>query len=348
MRRMLPLVPLLLLSLAIPALSGRVDATADDAKPAHKNYTETIPGPGIRFDMVAIPGGEFTMGSPDSEADRQPIEGPQHKVRIEPFWMGRCEVSWNEFRPYQMMMLEVLDKKREKPDVDGVTYPTKTYLPADYGHGYTDKPAISMSHHNAMEYCRWLSAKTGKFYRLPTEAEWEYACRAGTKTRWFFGDDPAKLGEYARFKGNSDDKEHEDGATTGKVGLKQPNPWGLYDILGNVKEWTLDQYDKGTYATRARNPLSISPVTIPNDRKWQHVARGGSFKDGPAECRSASRSPSIPKWMKHDPQEPRSIWWLTRMDTIGFRVVCPVEQQADLKGLKSKIVKESYDDIDDD
>ena len=121
------------------------------------------------------------------------------------------------------------------------------------------QPAISMTHHAAMEYCRWLSAKTGKTYRLPTEAEWEYACRAGTKTAYSFGDDPTKLGEYAWYADNSD-------GTPQIGGKKKPNPWGLYDMHGNVAEWCVDQYDKDFYSTlqvRAR----LAPVLLPDGEK---------------------------------------------------------------------------------
>jgi formylglycine-generating enzyme required for sulfatase activity len=296
--------------------------------------------------MVAIPEGEFLMGSPESEPGRKKNEGPQHKVKLKPYWMGKCEVTWDEFRPFMNTAIEA--EAGDKDRVDGVTYPTKPYVPSDYGHGYGQKPAICMTHHCAMEYCRWLSAKTGHTYRLPTEAEWEYACRAGTTTAYFFGDDPKKLGDYAWMKGNSAEPEHEDG-TTHKVGTKKPNPWGLYDMYGNVMEWTLDQYDPKAYARYAKNPFVTCPVIVPTADKWSHVTRGGNWKESdPAAFRSAARVNSKPDWMKHDPQEPRSIWWLTKFDKVGFRVVRAVEEQPELKGLVSKVTKKSNDEYEDD
>ncbi len=342
-------------SLAFYSLIGLMflGANANSAEPAstkpkteHKDYTEKIPGGDVKFEMIAIPGGEFVMGSPESEKGRKENEGPQHKVKIRPFWMGKCEVTWDEFRPFLKTGMDLQEGILKKADVDGMTYPTKPFVPADYGHGYGSKPAITMSHHCAMEFCRWLSAKTGKKYRLPTEAEWEYAARAGTSTAYFFGDDPAKLKEYAWIKENSADADHDEG-TTHNVGLKKPNPWGLYDIYGNVMEWTLDQYDKTAYARYAKNPMTDSPFILPTADKWAHVCRGGHFRDEPEACRSAVRMSSNPKWMRHDPQEPRSIWWLTKYDTVGFRLVCAVDEQKELKDLKSKVTKQSNDDLDD-
>jgi formylglycine-generating enzyme required for sulfatase activity len=319
------------------------------AKPKadHKDYVEKIPGSDASFEMVAIPAGEFLMGSPDSEKGRKKNEGPQHKVKVHAFWMGKCEVTWDEYRAFQRTLLDMEDNPNKKPEVDGVTFPTKPYVPEDYGHGYGQKPAICMTHHNAMEYCVWLSKKTGKTYRLPTEAEWEYACRAGTTTAYFFGDDPAKLEEYAWTKKNSADADHEDG-TTHKVAMKKANPWGLHDMVGNVMEWTLDQYAKTGYADDAKNSLSLNPLRLPTADKWAHVARGGSWKDEePAAFRSAVRVRSHPDWMRHDPQDPRSIWWLTRYDKIGFRVVRAVEELPALKNFRSKVTKDSKDDLDD-
>src|SRR5216684_4351175 len=158
-----------------------------------------------------------------------------------------------------------------------------------FGMGKDDYPAISMTQHAANKYCEWLSAKTGQFYRLPTEAEWEYACRAGATTAYSFGDDPAKLGDYAWYEKNSDFKYQ-------KVGRKKPNPWGLHDMHGNVAEWCLDQYQKEYYATFPNDKPTLAPVLLPTADRFPNVARGGSWADQPARLRSAARRGSDKSW----------------------------------------------------
>jgi formylglycine-generating enzyme required for sulfatase activity len=177
-------------------------------------------------------------------------------------------------------------------------------------------PANSMSHHTAMMYCHWLYKKTGVFYRLPTEAEWEYACRAGSETAWFFGGDSKLLGEYAWFAGNSSKKYQ-------KVGQKKPNAWGLYDILGNVSEWTLDQYTPDYFSKLAAN---ASNPNIPPANKYPKSVRGGGYTEDAMQMRSAGRMKSEPAWNKRDPQIPKSKWWLTDGMSVGFRVVSPLKQ----------------------
>jgi formylglycine-generating enzyme required for sulfatase activity len=334
--------------LAISLPKPAVQADSPPAKAKHETYTETVKpkeadDEPVKFDMVAIPGGTFDMGSPNAEKGHNPDESPVHAVTIRPFWMGKCEVTWDEFN---MFLQEVGVEDREennrrlKADADALTGPTPTYVDKYYDHGRSGFPALCMSQHCAMEYCRWLSKKTGKIYRLPTEAEWEYAARAGTKTAYFFGDDPAKLGDYAWYADNSQDQNHAIG-TTHKVGTKKPNPWGLYDMYGNVMEWCLDHYDKDWYKkTSAQNP-ALWPVNPPTDRRFSHVTRGGSWRDKPPELRSAARRGSDRSWLKHDPQIPQSIWWLTKMDVVGFRVARPVEEQENLKGIRSKVTLDS-------
>ncbi|HEY7158339.1 MAG TPA: SUMF1/EgtB/PvdO family nonheme iron enzyme [Gemmataceae bacterium] len=314
------------------ATSARAEAPAT----GHKSYSETIPGSKVKFDMVAIPGGAFVMGSPAGEKDRKDDEGPQHPVKIRPFWMGKCEVTWDEFdlfwraRPGQKE-----DKEPENPkDADAVTRPTPPYADETFKKGREGHPVLCITWHTAMQYCRWLSVKTGKVYRLPTEAEWEYACRAGSKTAYFFGDDPAKLGDYANFQDNSDDK-------TLKVGSKKPNPWGLHDMYGNVSEWCLDEYKKDAYAAFSLDKPALSPVVLPGEKVFPRAVRGGSWGDEAKDCRSASRLASELDWMVQDPQRPRSIWWLTDADFVGFRVVRAVEEQDNLKGFRSKITRQS-------
>jgi formylglycine-generating enzyme required for sulfatase activity len=184
-------------------------------------------------------------------------------------------------------------------------------------------PAICMTQHAARMFCKWLSVKTGRYYRLPTEAEWEYACRAGTTTAYSFGNDPAGLDDHAWFKDNSDRKYQ-------KVGQKKPNPWGLYDMHGNVAEWVLDQYVEEGYDKLAlKNPLVIPTVLFPR------VVRGGSWEDRPDRCRSASRYGSDETWKEQDPQEPQSIWYHTDALWVGFRIVRPlIEPTAEEKAAK--------------
>jgi formylglycine-generating enzyme required for sulfatase activity len=270
--------------------------------------------------MVPIPSGQFVMGSPDGEAGHKPDEGPQHKVTIEPFWMGKCEVTWNE---YDLFMYPDEERKfREEIGgytntlSDAVSRPTKPYVEMSFGMGKDGYPAISMTQHAANTYCKWLSAKTGHYYRLPTEAEWEYACRAGTTTAYSFGDDTSKLDDYAWYGKNSDGKYQ-------KVGLKKPNPWGLYDMHGNVSEWTLDQYDADYYKQFA-DKVTSEPWNKAT-KSYPHAVRGGSWDDDAADLRSATRLPSSPQWKMQDPQLPKSIWFHTDAKFLGFRIIRPLK-----------------------
>ena len=308
----------------VKMIRERIVATSPSVTAAEmKSYTNTIPGSDVKFVMLPIPAGEFAMGSPETETGRKPDEGPQIKVKIAPFWMGRTEVTWNEFElfmyPYQEKMIR--EMKQVDPALNELTdaqaRPTAPYVEMSFGMGKDEYPAISMTQHAANKYCQWLSAKTGQFYRLPTEAEWEYACRAGTTTAYSFGDDPKKLGEYGWYGMNSDWKYQ-------KVGRKKPNPWGLYDMHGNVTEWTLDQYQADFYRqyvnTGSENPWHVATTLYPR------VARGGSWDDDdPAMHRSAARRASSKEWKRQDPQLPKSIWYHTDAQFLGFRIVRPLE-----------------------
>lgn len=278
---------------------------------AFQQYEQTIPGSQVKFLMVPIRGGEFLMGSPASESSRKPNEGPQKKVQLDAFWMGSREVTYDEF----LLFFNDENTSRDS-EVDAVTRPTPQYIDLSWGMGKQGGfPVNSMSHRTALMYCRWLYQKTGQFYRLPTEAEWEYACRAGTTTTFYFGDDAKQLKDYAWFKDNSKTKYQ-------KTGQKKPNAWGLYDMLGNVAEWVLDQYKEdylNTVPDGASNPL-IGPETT-----YPRSVRGGGYLDDVAQLRSAARNKSEPDWNKRDPQRPRSKWWLTDGMSVGFRLVRPVK-----------------------
>lgn len=307
----------------VPAIYQRIVASQTEKTQADmKPYTNTLPGSEVTFEMVPIPGGEFTMGSPDAEPGHKPDESPQHKVKISPFWMGKYEVTWDQ---YLLFMYPDDEKKLREthptPEAvnqisDAVTRPSKPYVDMSFGMGKSGFPAIAMTQHGANKFCHWLSAKTGQFYRLPTEAEWEYACRAGTTTAYSFGDDESKLPEYAWFFDNSNSKYQ-------KVGKKKPNPWGLYDMHGNVTEWVLDQYDPDYYQTLAAAGLAIDPWNKAT-KPYPHSVRGGSWDDDPPALRSAARRGSSRNWKMTDPQLPKGIWYHTDATFIGFRIVRPL------------------------
>jgi formylglycine-generating enzyme required for sulfatase activity len=275
----------------------------------------------VTFDMVPIPGGKFTMGSPAGEDGRNDDEGPQHEIEIEPFWMGKCEVTWNEYEVWTFSLdiqrrelAKIVPTELEKK-ADAVTRPTKPYTDMTFGMGKEGFPAICMTQLAARTYCQWISAKTGRYYRLPTEAEWEYACRAGTKSAYSFGDDAAKLDEYAWHFDNCEDAYH-------KVGEKKPNPWGLHDMHGNVAEWVLDQYIPDYYGQRA-DKSTKNPWAIPT-KIYPLAVRGGSWDDDGEALRSAARRGSTKEWKQQDPQLPQSIWYFTDALFLGFRVVRPL------------------------
>ena len=336
-------LPRLALVLTVASALGAPSiAPAQDAPKADfKAYTEVITGSDLKFEMLPIPGGTYTMGSPASEEKRKPDEGPQVTVQIAPFWMGKCEVTWDEFNEY-CFSLDIKRKQREGVDIarqpatetaaDAVTRSTKPYADMTFGFGSRSNPAICMTHHAAMEYTRWISAKTGKTYRLPTEAEWEYAARAGSTTAYSFGDSPDELGEYAWYVENAEKPM--------PVGKKKPNPWGLHDIHGNVSEWCVDFYKADAYAEFARlGSPAKGPVIPPTPAEYSYVARGGSWDDDADRLRSAARVSSNREWSVQDPQRPQSIWWHTDATRVGFRLVRPVQEQENLKGVRSLVVK---------
>ena len=240
------------------------------------------PGSGVSFqdapfapEMVVVPAGEFMMGSPQNEAKRGDNEGPQHKVIISnPFAIGVCPVTFDEWDAAQA------DKDWQR--ITGIA-PRK---PSDRGWGRGDLPVIYVSHEDAEAYVKWLSEKTGKDYRLPTEAQWKYACRTGTTTRYWWGDEISKdVASYAQNLGK-----------TVPVKSFNPNPWGLYQVHGNVLEWCAD--DLRSYsADNVTDPVG-SLVGA------QRALRGGSWYDRARFVRSAFRSGLEPQ---------------ARDDYLGFR-----------------------------
>jgi sulfatase modifying factor 1 len=288
-------------------------------------YETTIPGTDVTFRMIPVPGGEYTMGSPENEPGRNPDEGPQRKVKVAPFWMGECEVTWAEYKVYMQLYRHLKEFQarnvRQVTDankIDAITAPTPLYEP-DFTFEFGDEPkqpAVSMTQYSARQYTKWLSAISSQQFRLPTEAEWEYACRAGSDKAYSFGDDAGQLGDYAWFAGNSE------GTGSKIVRQKKPNPFGLYDMHGNVAEWVIDGYLP--YA--AKDLVDAEKDWARTERPDPRTVRGGSWEFPPEQCRSASRLGSNDKeWKGHDPNRPYSPWWFTSDPArgVGFRLLRP-------------------------
>ncbi len=322
----------------VVSVSSSIDAGENEPQ-VMKPYTVRLRYTDAYFKMLPIPGGQFMMGSPSTEKDRLADEGPQHLVKIEPFWMAKCETTWNEYNAFR---LKIDIQQRKKEDIvpsqneiiaDAITRPSKEYRDMSYGMGIDGFPAVNMTQYAAKTYCKWLSAITGDYYRLPTEAEWEYACRAGTTTAYSFGDDPSKLDQYAWHYTNSGEQYR-------KVGKKKPNPWGLHDMHGNVAEWCLDQYVIDFYNKFNPEEPAIFPIAVPATL-YPRVVRGGSWDDDAEYLRSASRMKSKAAWKRQDPQLPKSKWYHTDSDYVGFRVVRPLKRPT-LKEIEKYVLYPDY------
>ncbi len=299
------------------------------------NFTEQIPGSMVSFEMVAIPGGTFKIGSPAKEDFHQEDESPVREVTISPFFMSEIQVSWDMFWTfYQKTMSEgrtppeVIYANNSRPDVDAVSGPTPPFGYPDQGWGYGERPAITMTHYAAETFCQWLSLVTGKKYRLPTEAEWEYAARGGTETPYFFEGKPGKfsnegfkrrffsadtepISSYVLYKNNSRSRTQEPSAV-------KSNPFGLKNMLGNVMEYCADKYDPQAYG---KTPNKVTDPINTKGTEW--VVRGGYYASDAMDVRCASRSHTKhDAWLRTDPQNPKSIWWYSDIKGIGFRVVC--------------------------
>jgi formylglycine-generating enzyme required for sulfatase activity len=246
-------------TVSLPSQSVQISSTKQSesakdtsSKSSPQNFIETLSGD-IKLEMVKIPAGTFLMGSADNDASAKDDEKPQHRVNLQEFYLGKYPVTQEQ---YQAIMVD---------------------NPSHFENNLKN-PVEQVTWDDAQKFCQKLSEKTDKKYRLPSEAEWEYACRAGTQTRYHFGDDENQLGEYAWFNKNSDRKSHP-------VGQKKPNNWGLYDIHGNVWEWCEDGWHTN-YENAPKNG------TAWNDNYSQtkaRVIRGGSWLYTPRNCRSASR-----------------------------------------------------------
>lgn len=253
---MKPIILFLLLLPLQPVAQGTTDTF-------FRQYRQNIPGTSLQFTMVPVPAGT-----------------------LEAFWIGACEVTYDEYDAFAKD-----EANGALAGVDAVTRPTPPYIDLTLGMGKSGGfPANSMQLYGAIMYCKWLYQKTGTFYRLPTEAEWEYACRAGSSTAYPFGADAKELVKYAWYAANSGGKYH-------KTGQLLPNKWGLYDMLGNVGEWTLDGFIKG-----------------------------GNYRDKVKDIGTTQRVLPNPAWNERDPQIPKSRWWNADAPFVGFRIVRPLKQ----------------------
>ena len=299
------------------------------------DFTEYIPQSSVSFNMKAIPGGTFTMGSPANEPFRKEDEGPAVTIEVNSFYMAEIEVSWDEYLAFYSQTAAEgrstdTEGARKNGQVDGISGATPPYGQPDQNWGLSKRPAITMSFHAAETYCKWLSTVTGKKYRLPTEAEWEYAARGGTQTPYFFAGSPKKyetkgfwnklfgpdttvINTYVIYVRNSQ-------MMTQMPDRVAPNPFGLKNMLGNVAEFCSDWYSPTIYSQY--NNQKVSDPKGP-ESGTEHVVRGGSFKSDAGEVRAASRDfTHTDAWLKTDPQMPKSIWWYSDVRSVGFRVIC--------------------------
>lgn len=300
------------------------------------HFTEQLPGTTVAFEMMAIPEGAFRMGSPDDESFRREDESPVREVRVSRFFMGQTEVTWDQYWAfYSETMSEgrtapaMVYANNSSPDVDAISGPTPPFGLPDQGWGAGDRPAITMTHYAAETYCQWLSKKTDRRYRLPTEAEWEYAARAGSDGAYFFGGDPADFSNegFWRWLINPDTAMinshviyvNNSRNRTAEPSQVVPNAFGLKNMLGNVMEYCSDYY--GAY--------DVSSTVDPKGPSSgvEHVVRGGWYGQDAAEMRSAARgSTRHDEWLRTDPQQPKSIWWYSDIKGVGFRVVCEFDE----------------------
>ena len=307
-----------------------------------ETFEEKIPGTPVSFKMVAVPGGKFNMGTPAEEPYRQSNEGPVREVEVDSFWIAEIEVTWNEYLAFFSATGSQGRKEAVEVDeeTDGITGATPPWGAPDQGWGKGTRPAITMSFHGAETYCRWLSSVTGKKYRLPTEAEWEYAARAGTSTPYFFegspkdyesdgiwnkifGPDTTIINSYAIYLENSPNKTQE-------PIMVKPNAFGVKNMLGNVAEFCLDYYDPTVYS---KYPAGVVKNPKGPRNGEEHVVRGGAYNSSAKDLRAGRRDYThTTDWLVTDPQVPKSIWWYSDSKNVGFRVVC----EYDVNDLKAE------------
>jgi formylglycine-generating enzyme required for sulfatase activity len=292
-------------------LACGISKSKEEASVVEKNYQEPLGG--LSISMVAVPGGIFQMGSLATEAHHQSDEGPVREVAVDGFWLASHEVSWDLYEQFlnRSKEGESFSPKCEQLgiEVDGISSASTPYIDMSGGMGKGNFPVTNITQHAALTFCKWLSAKTGHFYRLPTEAEWEYACKKGGLPA-----SAATKAARAWTQENSANAYHP-------TASKQANSLGIYDMEGNVAEWTMDQYLPDFYQTGG----SKNPWAYP-DKLYPRTLRGGSWKDSAEKCNCTVRIPSKAQWKRIDPQLPKSKWWHTSAPFIGFRILRPFKE----------------------
>ena len=317
-------------------------------------YSQSIPGSDVKFEMVPIPGGVVTIKSTASDNDVR-------RVKLPHYWIARHEVTWAEYWQFMALdttfsqinqlrnMVAITEQEGESvaptlkryaqlwnaiesepSHVDGVTAPTPLYdASTTYQSGEDPRlPAVTMSPYAAKQYTKWLTHITGADYRLPSEAEWEHAARAGGKGPYGAGEEgksitAENLDAYAWHEDNSD-------YASQKVAEKKPNAWGLYDMIGNAAEWVLDA--PRPEANEANNASSTEPLDWQSAIRWpteatSRVAKGGFWDAAPADCRIESQMVSVAEdWKFTDPNFPKSPWWYSDDPAfgVGMRIVRPL------------------------
>jgi len=245
-------------------------------------------GSDIGLEMVGIPSGKLMMGSPESEQDRHDDESPEHEVTVGSFFIGKYPITQGQWKSIA-----------NTPKIDRELNPNPSDFKGD------NRPVENVDWEDAIEFCKRLSRQTGRDYRLPTEAEWEYACRAGTTTPFYFGKTiTGKLANYDSSKIYLQERKVKSKGQTTPVGIFQPNAFGLYDMHGNVWEWCQDHWHENYEGA----PTDGS-TWLDREDNASYVVRGGSWSDNPLNCRSASRFSDSPHY---------------RINSVGFRVVCEI------------------------
>ncbi len=296
-------------------------AALPEYDPDFTAYTQSIPDTDVTIDMVPVLGGEFMMGRSTDEPGMESHEGPPSEVEVSSFWMSSHEITWDQYELYSKEVVEA-DFTAELLaefglEADAIALPSPPYGDEAYGMGRDNRPAISITQYAALTYAMWLTAKTGEFHRLPTEAEWEYACRGGVYGGYDLESDPDLLDQHEWYAGNSD-------GSYNPVAVKEPNPLGLYDMKGNIAEWTMDQYYEDYHERLNDQEVALDPWFKP-DELYPRAVRGGSWRDSADDIRCTQRRGSEQRWKRGDPQIPKSMWWHTNASFLGFRIVRPLE-----------------------